>query len=159
MNLSADGTKIRDVPNAGGSSVISEVLSFEVLQKCFKAKLLKTEMEVSYFPEGGSITDYVCEIFGTKVGVSVTRAMKFRGGEFTEEDAEHLLTKKLKGVIQSSKNTLEDWNKQILHVWSVNNDVTNTLVKVFDRLPASVTSNTVVLVTTTTKSNFIYNNG
>lgn len=41
MNLSADGTKIRDVPNAGGSSVISEVLSFELLQKCFKAKLLK----------------------------------------------------------------------------------------------------------------------
>ena len=54
-------------------------------------------MEVSYFPEGGSITDYVCEIFGTKVGVSVTRAMKFRGGDFTEEDAEHLLNKKLKG--------------------------------------------------------------
>ena len=58
---------------------------------------LQTEMEVSYFPEEGSITDYVCEIFGTKVGVSVTRAMKFRGGDFTEEDAEHLLNKKLKG--------------------------------------------------------------
>lgn len=160
MNLSADGTKIRDVPNAGGSSVISEVLSFELLQKCFKAKLLKTEMEVSYFPEGGSITDYVCEIFGTKLGVSVTRAMKFRGGKFTEEDAEHLLSKKLKGVIQSSRNTLENWNKQVLHVWSVSSDVTNTLVKVYEHLAEEIRSNTVILVTTTNKaSDFIYLNG
>lgn len=57
----------------------------------------QTEMEVSYFPEGGSITDYVCELFGTKVGVSVTRAMKYRG-EYTEEDAATLLMKKLKGI-------------------------------------------------------------
>ena len=54
-------------------------------------------MEVDYFPMGGAITDYVCEIFGTKLGVSVTRAMKFWGGAFDEEDAKHLLTKKLKG--------------------------------------------------------------
>ena len=44
MNLSTDATKIRDVPNAGGSSVVSEVLSFEVLQKCFKASLLKVRL-------------------------------------------------------------------------------------------------------------------
>lgn len=55
-------------------------------------------MEVSYFPEGGSITDYVCEMFDTKVGVSVTRAMKYRG-DFEDEDAEHLLNKKLRGKI------------------------------------------------------------
>ena len=54
-------------------------------------------MEVAYWPEGGSITDYVCEMFDSKVGVSVTRAMKYRGGDFTDEDAEHLLNKKLKG--------------------------------------------------------------
>ena len=41
MNFSNDAVKIRDVPNAGGSSVISEFMSFEVLQKCFKARLLK----------------------------------------------------------------------------------------------------------------------
>jgi len=54
-------------------------------------------MEVSYFPYGGSITDYVCEIFGHKVGVSVTRAMKYRG-VFMEEDAVTLLNKKLLGI-------------------------------------------------------------
>lgn len=61
--------------------------------------VLQTEMEVSYFPEGGSITDYVCDIFGTKLGVSVTRAMKYWGGAYTIEDATHLLNKKLKGLL------------------------------------------------------------
>lgn len=46
MNLSTDAVKIRDVPNAGGSSVVSEVLSFELLQKCFKARLLKVSMSI-----------------------------------------------------------------------------------------------------------------
>lgn len=158
MNLSNDAVKIRDVPNAGGSSVISEFMSFEVLQKCFKARLLKTEMKVSYFPEGGSITDYVCEMFDTKVGVSVTRAMKYRG-DFADEDAEHLLNKKLRGVVQSSKNSLEKWQKQVLHIWSANNNITNTLIKVYANLSHDVISNTVVLVTTTNKSsNFIFRN-
>ena len=53
-------------------------------------------MEVAYFPEGGSITDYVCQIDGAKVGVSVTRAMKYFG-EYQDEDAYNLLNKKLKG--------------------------------------------------------------
>ena len=53
-------------------------------------------MEVEYFPEGGSITDYTCKMFDTTLGVSVTRAMKY-GGDFTEEDADRLLMKKLNG--------------------------------------------------------------
>lgn len=53
-------------------------------------------MEVSYFPNGGSITDYVCEIFQETIGVSVTRAMKYRG-TYTFDDAYHLLNKKLRG--------------------------------------------------------------
>ena len=64
------------------------------------------------------------------------------------------------GVNQSSKNTLENWNKQVLHVWSANRDVTNTLVQAYNTLTKEVTSNTVILVTTTTGlSDFIYNNG
>ena len=55
-------------------------------------------MEVAYFPGGGSITDYTCEIFNTHIGVSVTRAMKYKG-EYTLEDANRLLNKKLNGKI------------------------------------------------------------
>ena len=53
-------------------------------------------MEVEYFPEGGSITDYMVRMFDQPLGVSVTRAMKFRG-EFDVEDAQRLLNKKLNG--------------------------------------------------------------
>ncbi|XP_012942785.1 AAC-rich mRNA clone AAC4 protein, partial [Aplysia californica] len=96
MQLTPGGNRILTVPNAGGSSEVSEVLSFELLSRCFNAKLTRTEMEVSYFPHGGSITDYVCQMCHVTVGVSVTRAMKFYG-EYTLDDALRLLNKKLKG--------------------------------------------------------------
>ncbi|KAL5018554.1 hypothetical protein ScPMuIL_004276 [Solemya velum] len=157
MHFSIGADKLLNVPNAGGSSVLSEVLSFELLHKCFRASLLKTEMEVEYFPEGGSITDYVCDVFGQKVGVSVTRAMKYRG-QYTRHDALHLLNKKLTGVIQSSRNTLEGWSKQILHVWTPSSRISNTVTKVYKKLPCAVRHNTVVVVTTTDKSEFMFNN-
>ena len=41
MNLSESAQKLRDVPNAGGNSVVSEVLSFEMLKNCAGATLVK----------------------------------------------------------------------------------------------------------------------
>ena len=41
MTISSDAQKMRGAKNAGGSSVISEVLSFECLNKAVQAKLLK----------------------------------------------------------------------------------------------------------------------
>ena len=41
MTLSNAAEKILTVPNAGGNSVVSEVLSFEFFQGCFNARLLK----------------------------------------------------------------------------------------------------------------------
>jgi len=157
MNLSDSAKKLRDVPNAGGNSVVSEVLSFELLRTCFKASLLKTEMEVEYFPEGGSITDYTCKMFDTTLGVSVTRAMKY-GGDFTEEDADRLLMKKLNGVVQSTANSMEKWSKQILHVWATSTHVANTITKVFDRIPEKVKTNTVVLITTAANAPEVFDN-
>ncbi|XP_071958582.1 uncharacterized protein [Antedon mediterranea] len=101
MELSSSGKKLEMCPNAGGNSVESEVLSFEMLHRCFGAELLKTEMEVDYFPSGGAITDYTCRLFGITLGVSVTRAMKYKGQfdvEDAREDATRLLTKKLNGM-------------------------------------------------------------
>ncbi|XP_071097750.1 AAC-rich mRNA clone AAC4 protein-like [Haliotis cracherodii] len=157
MSLTEGAERIRDVPNAGGNSVLSEVLSFELMNKCFAAKLLKTEMEVSYFPCGGSITDYVCEVFGQRLGVSVTRAMKYKG-DYSEEDALHLLCKKLKGIVQSSRNTLENWSKQILHVWATNKHVARVVERAYELVPVDLRGNTMVLVTTATESKFIFLN-
>ena len=87
-----DFIKFRKFHSKGKLTISVLTNNFNILYSFYQ-----TEMEVSYFPEGGSITDYVCELFGTKVGVSVTRAMKYRG-EYTEEDAATLLMKKLKGI-------------------------------------------------------------
>jgi len=146
MGLTPDSIKMLNEPNAGGSSMISEVLSCEMMVRFFNATLLKTEMEVSYWPRGGSITDYTCLVFGKKVGVSVSRAMKFRG-QYEIEDGIKLLEKKLGGVIQSSKNTLENWSKQILHIWAMNKDIANVLTQAFDQIDENLKSNTLVLVT------------
>ena len=110
---------ISNLPNAGGTSVVSETLSFEILNRMYAAKLKSTEMELRYYPLGSKITDFSVSIYGETIGVSVTRAMKFRG-TFNDEDGVRLLTKKLDGVICSSKAVLKQyrWKKQILHIWA-----------------------------------------
>ena len=156
MSLSSGAKRMFTCPNAGGSSEKSEILSFELLQRCFGADLRKTEMEVRYFPEGGAITDYTCTMFSTCLGVSVTRAMKYHGN-FTVEDAVKLLNKKLNGVLTSTKNSLEKWNKQILHVWATSLAVSVLIAEAYNLLPEDLKSNTVVLVTVT-ENNEVFTN-
>jgi len=103
-----ESRKILHLPNAGGNSVISEVMSFELMHRCFGAKLLKTEMDINYYPYGSKKTDYLIQIYGKTVAVSVTRAMKY-SGIFTNLDARHLLIKKLDGINWSTRNGQEKW--------------------------------------------------
>lgn len=63
IHLTEGGERIRDTPNAGGNSVMSEVLSYELLRCMYGAELLRTEMELEYWPLGGKITDYSIELF------------------------------------------------------------------------------------------------
>jgi len=146
MRLTAGAEKMGLVPNAGGSSVISEVLSCEMLMRAFGAKLMKTEMEVMYFPHGGSITDYTCRVYNLTIGVSVTRAMKYRG-DLTVEDATRLLNKKLAGVVQATRNCLDVLDRQILHVWTMNKNSANVVVQAYSRIADDIKANTLVLVT------------
>lgn len=158
MKLSDEAVQIKETPNAGGSSVESETLSFEIFKACYNAKLLKTEMQVPYFPEGGSITDYVINMFDKVIGVSVTRAMKFDGAEFTLEDADYLLRKKLRGVRQSSKNSLLKWDKQMLHVWLFDENVEFALLQAWAELEPEVKQNTVMVMTLAANSKEIFVN-
>jgi hypothetical protein len=147
MELSPGGERVKSSANAGGSSIESEALSACLLERCFGAKLKKTEMEIEYFPVGGSMTDYMCEIFCTNLGVSVTRAMKYKGN-YTIEDAMTLLRKKLTGVLNASKNALEGWHKQLLHVWTPTRQVALAVKEAYIQLGDETKGNTVVLVTT-----------
>ena len=79
IKLTNGGRKLLETPNAGGNSVISEVLSFEVLAEyLFSVKLLYTEMELEY-KCASKITDYSILVGKEPIGVSVTRMMKFKG--------------------------------------------------------------------------------
>ena len=44
MDLSDGGQRIKNLPNAGGSSEISEILSYEMLRRCFAAQLVKVKL-------------------------------------------------------------------------------------------------------------------
>lgn len=153
IKLSDGGHRILSVPNAGGNSVWSEVLSFEILYALFSAQLMRTEMELEYMWQNCKITDYSIRMFGFNVGVSVTRALKFRG-IFSDEDARHLLSKKLDGVNASSRNVLPEqgWTKQILHVWAEHDYVAEVLKRVYSQLDDSLKANTFVLITVSNAS-------
>lgn len=163
--LSPDGKRFFDTPNAGGSSLESEVMSFEVLRYCEGASLYKTETEIAYAPPddagANTITDYEITMYGEKVGVSVTRAYKPSGqGVYTDIEVKSLLEKKLHGVVRSSMRVMpaDRWVKQILHVWVANQDARAAVARVWPQLDAATRADTIVLLTATTGGGFIYCN-
>lgn len=162
-SLSDGGDTIYDTPNAGGSSVESEVMSFEVLHACEGAALLKTETQVEYYPADGgpaSITDILVSIGGTKIGVSVTRAYKPSNQSYPDTDVKALLEKKLEGILVSSSRVkpVDKWQKQILHVFTANKAASDAVARVLPTIDAAVRADTIVLLTQTSGGGFIYCN-
>ncbi|VDP75822.1 unnamed protein product [Echinostoma caproni] len=137
MRLSKEAARMLAIPNAGGSSVVSEVFSFAILARYLRANLHKMETEIDYFPKGGAMTDYVVRMRDPMrlaqspmhLGVSVARLMTAPGQPYSVQEAERLLRKKLHGIAQSNRNCQGCWEQQILHVWS--SSVVNT--KLFKR--------------------------
>lgn len=123
----------------------------ELLARAFGARLCHTEMTLQYWPEGSKKTDFsVTFPDGQTMAVSVTRAADYRGPRsFTDESATFLLRKKLQGVIESNRNVLKSmrWSKQVLHVWVSSSRIAKLLQRAYRRLPSSLKSNTIVLVT------------
>jgi len=157
IRLCDGSSRILRLPNAGGNSIWSEIVSFEVLNSMFNAKLIRTEMELEYWPLGCKITDYSVEMFDQTIGVSVTRAIKF-GGTFTAEDAKVLLRKKLDGINVSSRCvvTEQSWSKQMLFVWATDERVADILMEQFALVEDELKSNTFVFVCTSKNAGWIY---
>lgn len=171
---------ICDVPNAGGASEKSEALSFELLNRTFGARLLKTEMEIEYDWCISKRTDFLVVMFGKRLGISVTRAMKFNpyrfrehratqhmlGEEhyrFTYEDARSLLQKKLYGVIMSTRDVIErdSWGQQLLHVWAADHETASVLAHAYADLRrenSRLLANTIVMVTVALRADWIFTN-
>jgi len=153
MDFSTGCLKMMSIPNAGGSSLISEVLSFEFLKSFCKAELCKTEMEIEYYPQGSKITDYSVQINDEIYGVSVTRAFNFRGTQFfTVKAARHLLIKKLNGIYWSSKNVCKEhkWKKQILHCFVPDSASGEIVREAYGQMKSEDRGNSILLVTIST---------
>lgn len=123
-----------------------------MLQRAFGARLLKTEMELFFWPSAGSMTDYSIAlddgVTTTCVGVSVTRALAAPGARFDVAAADRLLRKKLTGVLRSTETCCGAWQKQILHVWAPTADAASALEAAYARLDEpTLTADTVVLIT------------
>jgi len=157
IGLSDDAQRMFEQPNAGGNSVASEVISLELMSAFVQAKLMWTEMELQYFPLGSKITDYSIRVKDATYGVSVTRAMKFRG-EFSLYDAECLLCKKLFGVVQSSKNVLKQfrWQKQVLHIFAEADYIYDVLHRAYANICPELKSNTMIIVTVSPNARWLF---
>jgi len=162
--LSTGGQTLWDIPNAGGSSIESEIMSFEILHYCEGATLLKTETQIQYAPPDDSgantITDLEVEIQGKKVGVSVTRGYVPSPMPFGVTEAKALLEKKLIGVNRSSMRVLaqDKWVKQILHVFVASQSAHDAVAQAWPQIDPMIRADTIVLLTKTTGGGFIYCN-
>lgn len=162
--LSPHGQRVFDAPNAGGSSIESEVMSMEVLHYCEGATLLRTETEVRYAPPddagANSITDTLVSIDGMRVGVSVTRVYRPRPMVLRDMDVQALLETKLAGINRSSMRVLPEdrWVKQILHVFVVDATVAAQVERAWAAISPALRADTIVVVTVTTGGGFIYCN-
>ncbi len=158
--LTDGGQIIMTTPNAGGSSIPSEAFSFEVMARCELATFLKGEMQVTYTNPSGKRTDELVEIDGLKIGVSVTRAMKWPiTTVMTQAEAKSLIEGKLSDILLSSANVdaSDRWHKQILHVFAVSQDNANAVHAAWQTVAASTRADTILLVTVTDGDDaFIY---
>lgn len=149
FEYSKDGRKVMEMPNAGGNSKISEALSVEYLATLYSGKDVKTEMEIEYWVEY-KIIDFLMMIDRIRVGISVTRAMKYPDpNDFTEGDARKLLLKKLDGLIIARQCVNDNctFDKSILHIWCQNIKIARIIKKVYKKMNGSLKSGIIVICT------------
>lgn len=160
--LSAGAQVILEDGNAGGSSVLSEVFAFDVLQRCEAATLLKTETQIDYDTDG-KLTDFLAQMGTNKIGVSVTRAVTFPfGSVYPLSSAEDLLTSKLGDILVSTANVsaADRWQKQVLAILAYGPEHADTIAMAYAALDANVVADTLVYVVVTDGSDdFIYCDG
>jgi len=157
--FSHDAKQVFANPNAGGSSALSEALSCEVLSTQFGVSLCRTEMQIKYWAQS-KITDFSVTVGGVRIGVSVTRACAFRG-QFTLENAQALLTKKLNGINDSTEHVITPhaWRRQALHIFVQHQYIADLLEVAYNALPTELRRDTLVLCTITQDADWIYFGG
>ena len=141
-HISIDAAKVLDNPNAGGNSILSEVLACDILYRLHGAKNVHTEMEVNYIYSNWKICDFTMEIYDNRVGISVTRAMNYKDpSEYKLENADTLLRKKLYGLILTRDNAtyIDTFYTSILFIWCQTTRIAELLCEAYNALDESLT--------------------
>lgn len=157
--LTPGGQYLVTIPNAGGSSVFSEVFAYEWLARCEGATLIKAETEIVYDVEGKKV-DLLVGIDERKVGVSVTRAMTFPFGQpYTLAAATALLDRKLDDIqLATAQVSAGDrWSKQMLAVLAYDAQHAAVAMQAWNMLDAATRDDTILVVAVTNGDDlFIY---
>ncbi len=150
--------------NAGGNSDISEMMSIEYYIRSCKATNFLFETEIQYCVNY-KMVDYICDVDGRRVGVSVTRAMGYpRPEDFTYARALRLLHKKLYGLIVARNAVCkkQSFKKSILHVWCQNLRIAKLIKKAYSSFSINDygldIKGFVILHITVCKDSYIYTN-
>jgi hypothetical protein len=158
--LTAGGKTIFTEGNRGGSSLHSEIFSYEVLHRCELAKLLKTEGKVEYKDAGGKKTDLLTEIDARRIGVSVTRAYHYPpGAPYTDAEALALLNKKLADLplSQSNAKPVDAWTRSVLHILAYDAQHADKVQSAWKTVGAAVKGDAILVLTVTDgKDDYIY---
>lgn len=148
LEISPDASRSLTVENAGGKSALSEMLSIDYFSRVFGAAKVALEMEVEYWIDY-KMVDYVCSIEETRVGVSVTRAMGFpTPSDFTPEQAEILVGKKLNGLIiaRNAVTKKHRFFRSVLHVWCQNTSIGRMVRDAYSAMEATLEIKGVMLL-------------
>lgn len=133
-------------PNSGGKSNVSEAVSMQYFAERFAAVKFILEMEITNYWMNTAIPDFLCSVYGNRVGVSVTRAMKYPKPElFNAEDAYVLLKKKMNGLIMARSGVCEEqaFFISFLHIWCQTPEIARHLQAVYPAVIAEDKTNTV----------------
>jgi formylglycine-generating enzyme required for sulfatase activity len=144
----------------GSSAFYAQGVSYEVLNRAEGAMLLKAGPDILYTNPSGEKTDYLVSVGGTRLGVSVGRAVSYPPDTpYTLQQAQSLLTSKLQNIQLSSQNVQETdrWVKQILHVVAQSPEHVTVLQEAAQLIDFATKGNTIVYITRTDGGDsFIY---
>ncbi len=150
--LSPGGQTILAEGNLNSGSLHSEIFAYEILYRCELAKLLKTEKTVSYANPNGKRTDFLAEIDGRPLGVSVVRAYHYPASNpYTEAEAKTLLESKLGDLPLSRANAKppDTWSRSILSVLAYNAQYADVVESAWAKLGATLKGDSILVVTVT----------
>ncbi|CCG84495.1 protein of unknown function [Taphrina deformans PYCC 5710] len=137
--LASDSQNLLSTENAGGSSIESEVLSFEVLKRIMPYWELSTmEMSTTY-ASSGPITDYVARSYispDQEISVSVTRIFGWSSNmKISKSALTPLLIRKLVGLRSATSRILPRRQRgMILFIWVPDGAVEKNVRRVWSKL-------------------------